>query len=214
MTMQHPIHPDPERLAALAGGDQGATADGALVAHADACAQCNEVVRELRLLRTVLSELPDLAPSRPLRLVPPVAAEPGPGGRFGWLRRLAAPVMAAGAGLALVGAVGLGSVALSGMASSAGAIFQNVGSNLTTGEGSERGEDAPDAMSQEPAAVASGEEAPTDGGQADEEATNDRALIPTVDLGSPAPWLVLFGTGALLLLTGLAIRFAVQPRAG
>jgi hypothetical protein len=214
MTMQHPTHPDPERLAALAGGDPEATADGALVAHADACAQCGKVLRELRLLRTALSELPDLLPGRPLQLVPPVTAEPIPGGRFGWLRRLAAPAMVAGAGLALVGAVGLGSVALSGLASSAGAIFQNVGENLTTGEGSERGGDAPDASSQAPAAGPSGEEASMDGGETDEEVRNDRAFIPTVDLGSPGPWLVLFGAGALLLVAGLAIRFAVQPRAG
>ena len=141
------------------------------------------------------------AAARALQLVPPVTAEPDGSGAFGFLRRLATPALAAGAGLALVGVVGLGSVALGGMASSAGMIFQNVGENLTTGEGSERGEDAPDAMSQEPAAV-------------DEEATGDRALFPTLDLGSPGPWLVLIGAGVLLLLGGVALRFAVQPRAG
>lgn len=210
MTMQHPIHPDPERLAALAGGDPEATADGTLTAHADSCAQCGELLGELHQLRSALSELPDLVPSRPMQLVPPVPAETATaaGSPLGWLRRLAAPVMAAGAGLALVGAVGFGAVVLGGTTAQ---IFQNVGSNLEAG--GERGEDAPDAMSPEPAA-APGEEAPVDGGQADEEAANERDFTAAVDLDTPTTWLVLIAAGLLLLLTGLALRHAVEPRAG
>ena len=57
--MQHPIHPDDERLAALAGGDPEVTSDTALRAHVDTCGQCAGVVRELGSLRTALAELPD-----------------------------------------------------------------------------------------------------------------------------------------------------------
>jgi hypothetical protein len=37
MTMMHAAHPDPERLAALAGDDADARADQALAAHLTAC---------------------------------------------------------------------------------------------------------------------------------------------------------------------------------
>ena len=43
--MQHPTHPDDERLAALAGGDPEVTSDGALRAHVDSCDRCAETVR-------------------------------------------------------------------------------------------------------------------------------------------------------------------------
>jgi hypothetical protein len=105
MTMQHQIHPDDERLAALAGGDADVTADAGLVAHVSACDRCGRMVAELSELRSALAELPDLVPSRPLQLVPP-APEPRPARSGGWLRRLAGPMVAAGAGLVLVGAIG------------------------------------------------------------------------------------------------------------
>ncbi len=105
MTMQHQIHPDDERLAALAGGDPEVVSDAALRAHVDSCDQCAETVRELGSLRAALAELPDLVPSRPLQLLPPVA-EPRATARAGWLRRLAGPAMAAGLVLVVVGAIG------------------------------------------------------------------------------------------------------------
>ena len=105
MTMQHQIHPDDERLAALAGGDPDAAADAELSAHVDSCSRCSDFVDELATLRSALAELPDLVPSRRLQLIPPVA-EPRAAASGGFLRRLAAPVMAAGFGLVLVGAVG------------------------------------------------------------------------------------------------------------
>ena len=88
--MQHPTHPDDERLAALAGGDPEVASDAALRAHVDSCDRCADIVRELGSLRTALAELPDLVPSRPLQLLPPVA-EPRAAARGGWLRRLAGP---------------------------------------------------------------------------------------------------------------------------
>ena len=120
--MLHPVHPDDERLAALAGDDPQATGDAGLAEHIAGCERCAGLVDELRFLRASLAELPDLRPTRSIQLLPPVPAAPSSdGGAVGWLRRLAAPTMVAGAGLALVGAVGLGGTVLGGMASSAGA---------------------------------------------------------------------------------------------
>lgn len=108
--MQTTNHPDDERLAALAGADPDATGDFALSEHVNACQRCAALVDDLRGLRAALSELPDpdLALPRPLRLLPPVP-EPRPtlADRVGAVVRGAfAPVLTAGAALALVGAVG------------------------------------------------------------------------------------------------------------
>lgn len=99
-------HPDDERLSALASGDDEATADGALVAHVTDCTRCADLVADLGRLRIALAELPDLQPARPLQLLPPVADAPATGAAGGWIRRLFAPAMTAGAALALVGLVG------------------------------------------------------------------------------------------------------------
>jgi anti-sigma factor ChrR (cupin superfamily) len=80
MTMQNLPHPDDERLAAYAGGDSDAVADRALAAHLTACDRCRPLVDELSLLRDALSVLPDLVPSRPLRLIPPAPAPAVAGG--------------------------------------------------------------------------------------------------------------------------------------
>jgi hypothetical protein len=128
MTMQHNIHPDDERLAALAGGDPDVGSDAELRAHLSTCETCRATVDELTMLRSALAELPDLVPSRRLQLLPPVA-EPRAAGRGGWLRRLSAPIMAAGLGLVLVGAVGSSGVLNLAGASSGGAIFAPVGTS-------------------------------------------------------------------------------------
>lgn len=107
MSMTTPAHPDPERLAALAGADPDALADRELEAHIAACESCGPQVRELSAMRAALAELPDIAPSRPLRLVPPVAE---PAVSPGWrtvFRRAFAPVAVAGMVLLLVGSVGV-----------------------------------------------------------------------------------------------------------
>jgi hypothetical protein len=106
MTMMSPAHPDPERLAALAGADPEALADSTLTDHLAGCLTCGQQVRELSSLRAALAELPDLAPSRPLQLVPAVSA---PAAQAGWriaLRRAFAPVAVAGMVLLLVGGIG------------------------------------------------------------------------------------------------------------
>lgn len=106
MSMTTRAHPDPERLAALAGADPDALSDRELIAHVAECAVCDGQVRDLRVLRAALAELPDLVPSRPLQLLPPVA-EPRPAA--GWritFRRAFAPLAVAGMVLLLVGGVG------------------------------------------------------------------------------------------------------------
>ncbi|HUG94643.1 MAG TPA: hypothetical protein VMK30_00705 [Pleomorphomonadaceae bacterium] len=106
MSMTTRAHPDPERLAALAGADPDALSDRELSAHVAECAVCDGQLRELRVLRAALAELPDLVPSRPLRLLPPVPeSTPSAGWRIG-LRRAFAPLAVAGMVLLLVGGVG------------------------------------------------------------------------------------------------------------
>ncbi len=73
MTMQHSTHPDDERLAAYASADREAVSDRELAAHISSCERCRPIVDELAILRDALAQLPDIAPSRPLRLIPPVA---------------------------------------------------------------------------------------------------------------------------------------------
>jgi hypothetical protein len=106
MSMTTRAHPDPERLAALAGADPDALSDRELIAHVAECAACDGQVRDLTALHTALAELPDLVPSRPLRLLPPV---PEPRDAAGWrigLRRAFAPLAVAGMVLLVVGGVG------------------------------------------------------------------------------------------------------------
>lgn len=116
-------HPDDEQLSSLAAGDTDTRDDAALASHVSACDRCAGLVRDLDLLRIELSNLPDLVPPRPLRLLPAVDVEPvGAVDRLGqWARRLFAPALTAGAVLAMVGVVGTALPAMDGMASSGGA---------------------------------------------------------------------------------------------
>jgi len=227
MTMQNSTHPDDELLAAYAGGDSDALADPSLVAHLSVCDRCRPLVDELSLLRGALAELPDLAPSRPLRLIPPV---PAPAARGSWLRRLTAPAMAAGAGLILVGAIGIGASGDVGrlLGQAASGAFQNVGDNLQAAGASDReatpsdrafgqapgsagtpmatldgskGTDSAGA-SQPPSVRSSGEASPT--------------VAPHLANGSSAeqPWLTLLIAGAGLFGVSTALRFSLSPRAG
>jgi hypothetical protein len=216
MTMQHHDHPQDERLAALAGNDPEAVADRALTEHVHGCARCGQLLGELQSLRAVLADLPDLAPSRRLQLLPPV---PAPAPRAGWLGRLrgfAAPVMVAGAGLALVGAVGLGGFAVSSAGLTGGAAAPEALSG-----GQDRNTDSGDQSS---APAAYGGESPTVASASPEATatpqpvTNDEAggqqRFLLTDTSTPAPWLALIVGGGILLGGGLVLRYSVQPRAG
>ena len=170
-----PNHPDDERLSALASGDTDATADASLTDHVSSCHRCTELVTELGALRAALSDLPDLAPSRPLQLLPPVEAAPaGTADRLGgWARRFFAPVLASGAALALVGTIGTAAPALSPMAGQGGAASteqenllqlpaaESTPSDATTGAAEAASSNSPDgfAASAAPAAAAPGDAA-------------------------------------------------------
>ena len=228
MTMQNAPHPDDERLAAFAGGDSDALADSSLVAHLSACDRCRPIVDELSLLRDALAELPDLAPSRPLRLIPPVwdAALPASGPRS-WLRRMTAPAMAAGAGLVLIGAVGFG-------ASAAVNLMPKAASG---GAPAEAGASARDFGPVPGAASASSAPADTTGSAAYGSSSAPRSLSSTqlpsqppssppsagdagrtelvTDNGSPPdqPWLTLLIAGVALFAVSTVLRFSLA-RAG
>lgn len=134
LTMPHPLHPDDELLAALAGDEPEAVTDAALGSHVAACDRCGPMVEDLRQLRSTLAQLPDVAPSRPLQLLPPVP-EPafafvstGAVGMGAILRRLTAPAMTLAAVLILVGAIGTavggGGAGLGGAALASGEAAQ------------------------------------------------------------------------------------------
>jgi len=236
MTMPNAFHPDDERLAAYAGGDADAVSDRALIDHLATCDRCAPLVEELGLLRSALATLPDLLPSRPLRLIPPVpAAAPDRAGPLGWLRRLAAPAMAAGAGLVLVGAVGMSGVvesfsgmasapdpaALEGQASSEGAaesVSPPAGEEFlrshspalgpTTGaaSGSPRSQDNASSAAPSVKATASEPEASRDEGGTTAQVTREG--------NGEEPWLTVLIAGAALFAVSSALRLSLTPRAG
>ena len=234
--MPHP-HPDDERLAAYAGADPEALADASLASHLTSCDRCRPLVDELSLLRGALAELPDLAPSRPLRLIPPVPA-PALSGSGSWLRRLTAPAMAAGAALILVGAVGIGATAGIGslFGQAASGIFQNVGENLQGG-----GDPQPEVAASDsahgpvpgafgsPVATSEDTKGSTDSASSGE-SPSERSSSGASPMATPAgtderegltgdssqeqPWLTLLIAGAGLFVISTALRFSISPRAG
>ncbi len=244
MTMPNDLHPHDERLAAYADNETDALRDRALGEHLDGCARCRLVLDDLAALRSALAELPDLAPSRPLRLLPPVLAPASRGvGRTGWLRRLMAPVMVAGTGLVLVGAVGA-SGALNGFYQAASA-----GARETYSSADLRATDAPPAAqasdveyaggsaAQEPLASSRGSTDGSTGGITDGSAGRSPDASPgdlTGAAASPpgkggdsvtaAPdsesvpafpgFVVLLLVGIALVAVAAVMRFALQPRAG
>jgi hypothetical protein len=225
MTMQLPPHPDDERLAAYAGGDSDALGDSSLPSHVTTCDRCGPLVEELSFLRGALAELPDLAPSRPLRLIPPVwDATPAPS-RGSWLRRLTAPAMAAGAGLVLVGAVGIGATGLAGLGGKSASLEapqdaaaspsgREVGPVLGAGSPTVtptdlRGSAGPPGSL---APQARGSATPsTPRPTAEDSGRND---YETGNSSSEQPWLTLLIAGVGLFGISTALRFSLSPRAG
>jgi predicted anti-sigma-YlaC factor YlaD len=196
MTMHDQIHPDDERLAALAGADPEAVRDAALAAHLADCSRCTELVDELHMLRTALSELPDLLPSRPLQLVPTLPdAQPS----TGWLRRLFAPMLVAGSALVLVGVVGLTNLDVTLMPTAAS--FDRSRGEVGEAASPPNRDSAGDPLAP---GTASASEAPANG---------------VVDLGTDEPFtpdlgVVALLTGIVLIVGALLLRFVVVPRAG
>jgi hypothetical protein len=230
MTMQSAPHPDDELLAAYAGGDRDALADASLIAHLASCDRCGPLVDELSILRGALAELPDLAPSRPLRLIPPIAEPAMPAARGSWLRRLTAPAMAAGAALIVVGAVGFGASggaiglfgksaslesAHSPSASGAGAfpVAGGASSSLTPKDNAGGSPAAFD--SNVPRSLASAAPQPTTPRLSATDSTRRNTYEGTGSPGGPEqPWLTLLIAGAALFVISTALRFSLSPRAG
>lgn len=212
-------HPDDERLSALAAADPDATDDEALVAHVAACAGCSAMVDDFDVLRAALAELPDLRPSRPLRLVPDVDAAPDRVG--GWMRRAFGPAMAAGAALALVGMVGTTAPLLSGMASGAGAGQEAAASDVNFRAESDAAEPAAGGAENFYSPTTDGETGSIDEEEPGEapEAQVDSSGEPTSQVTSAPPaersiWPMVLFTGVALLIAAALLRWILVPRAG
>ena len=223
-----PNHPNDERLSALASRDPEATADSALSDHVASCHRCADTVAELGALRASLAELPDLRPHRPLQLVPPVT-EPSPSrvdGVGGWARRFFAPVLTAGAALAMVGLVGTTAPLLGGMASQAapgleadtaaemapdatdqrslteyGATTDEAAGGADGGEAAEGPDSEPIQSEVESARLGSGD---SDG--------DPLAATTTTELNRSVWPMVLFA-GVALMVAAAALRWIMAPRA-
>ena len=222
-----PNHPHDERLSALASGDPEAVADSALSEHVTSCHRCTDTVAELGALRASLAELPDLRPHRPLQLVPPVT-EPSPSrvdGVGGWARRFFAPVLTAGAALAMVGLVGTTAPLLGGMASQATPGFEadtaaelapdatdaraveGEGYTFDTSDGEAGGADGGESAEAEPL------QSEVEGAAIDEsDAELERQSASTTAERSIWP-MVLFA-GVALMVAAAALRWILAPRAG
>ena len=218
-------HPQDDRLSALAWQDDDAEGDTSLATHVAACIRCTDVVTELGILRSSLAELPDLLPSRPLQLLPPVAdtanAPMGTDGFATWVRRLFAPIATAGAALALVGVVGTAMPSLGGMAASGGAApaealrgDEAAASDTLTFEaagGSAAAAGSPAAIPGVAESGTSDAAAPADVGQVRED-DNDRM---TAELPAErSPWPMVLFTGVALVVAAAVLRWIVVPRAG
>jgi hypothetical protein len=222
MTMDPMTHPDDARLAALADNEPEARADGALLAHVGDCGHCSTAVAELRALQTALSELPDIVPSRPLRLLPPVVEPEGPRvGLFGTVRRLAAPALAIGLLLIVVGAVGSAGSLMGGSAGAApvmrelasGAAGAAAGSHEPSPSASGRysvdaaspgipealhgASASPQPSSQEPKSAATSSPAAAD-------LRESKGNLPEQG-GSPYPLILLLGTALAVSAAGVMI---------
>ena len=214
-----PNHPHDERLSALASLDDDASADASLTEHVSSCVRCTDLVNELGALRVSLAELPDLVPHRPLRLLPEaadVASRPDRAG--GWARRFFAPVLTAGAALAMVGLVGTAGPALNGMASSGAAAPEDAGQYQV--QPSAGGEAAGEADGGSPATFGGGE--PTeqavrgvDNGGASPSADDVTESEPLTSApAEPSPWPMLLFTGIALMVGAAMLRWILVPRAG
>jgi hypothetical protein len=232
--MMDPVqHPDDERLSAFAAGDEDQRRDSTLRAHVESCERCHPIVDELRLMVGHLRAMPDLAPPRPIRIVLPERRSAAHGGLVELVRRLFAPALAAGATLALVGAVGLG--AQSGVFGQASSPAGGEPASVERAPAA-----APSAAAEESiaAADAGGTGQVTVGSEAPRDSRDSLAAEPTgrpfsaeefaqsaspepatsnLDSGEGGtqwPWLPLFVGGVALAALALFLRFALLPRAG
>ena len=226
-----PNHPHDERLSALASGDPEAVADSALSEHVASCHRCTDTVAELGALRASLADLPDLRPHRPLQLVPPVT-EPSPSrvdGVGGWARRFFAPVLTAGAALAMVGLVGTTAPLLGGMASqaapggeadtAAGLAPDATDPSLdrdgylyeTNGEGAGGADSS--AAAEEPATAPLRSEAQGATLDTTDSEADPLPVTTTTEL-TRSVWPMVLFAGVALMVAAAALRWIMAPRAG
>jgi hypothetical protein len=227
-------HPDDERLAALAEGDTDASADATLGTHVASCDRCAAVVADLGILRSALAELPDVPPHRPLRLIPPVEAEPtGAGDRLGhWVRRLFAPALTAGAALAMVGVVGTAmpqgmggaegaalapeesvrelSAAASERAADAGAAAGGAEASAALEFAAPSGADVTDSSDGQGEVTAQGDDATEERLAEDDEADSQVSALSA----ERSPWPMVLFTGVALMIAAALLRWILAPRAG
>lgn len=217
-----PNHPDDEWLSAFAADDPEAV-DPAQASHVASCERCTAVVTELASLRMALAELPDLAPSRPLQLVPPVPSGSQPADRVGgWVRRFFTPALAAGAAIALVGAVGTTTTNLASSQSDSAATDQAARENFGQPAASAGGAAGLGASSDGGASPAT--ESLRSQALAPDEAGTDGNEIRTFDAendGSPlnlaadrSLWPMVLFSGVALMIAALLLRWILVPRAG
>lgn len=220
MTMNSTAHPDSERLSALAGADPEALSDRQLTDHVAGCTACEREVHALTALRTALTELPDLTPSRPLQYVPPVAA---PAPEAGWrvaFRRAFAPMAVAGVVLLLVG--GFGSTGSLGAADAqrllpvfqaAGPGTQAANPEVTTDGGpaevptaSDNGLGAMGPTPNDEGGAAGGEDDPGSRGEETPTARPGNDLESTTSVVSG--WILMAALGLVLLVGAFVLRIA------
>jgi len=229
-----PNHPHDEQLSALASGDPEAIADESLTEHVASCVRCTDTVAELGALRASLAELPDLRPHRPLQLIPPVPDVPASADRVGgWARRFFAPMLTAGAALALVGLVGttnpLGGMASSGAAPSmdsaevaqplTGAALDGENGTSASG-GAAAGEAArtDEGTLTAPGATASEEPVDRQGYQSAPstapEAFGGSDAAPLTATDDRPLWPMLIFAGVAIMIAAVLLRWILAPRAG
>lgn len=226
-------HPDDERLSAAAAGDEDVARDPSLATHLADCARCTATVEDLRVLRTSLATLPDLAPPRPLRLLPPMPDAPAEGAAAGWIRRIFAPAMTAGAALALVGMIG---TAAPGIGQSAGGrddareaaempgieTLQTDATDHAFGDGAaapgaETGSGRETLASAQPLGAGgadAGEDASAGDGGGTLSEDDSVTSAETDPVAARSPWPMVLFTGVTILLATALLRWILVPRAG
>ena len=233
--MQHLNHPEDERLAALAASEPDALTDSSLVTHVSGCARCAPMVQDLRTLQSVLAQLPDIQPSRPLQFLPAGPAPANRGSRWlGVLRGITAPAMAIAVLLIVVGAFGtafsygigfmgsagaapdLGSRTFSGAQSSGGApvpaVLGPAKSAVPAASSAHSGEALSGASRSAAASAAASASASNQDARA---AYRSLTAVPggttAVDDGRP-PYGLLLGAGVVLLAAAFVARGYVRRR--
>lgn len=216
-----PNHPDDERLSALASRDTDAIADATLTAHVSSCLRCTDLVSELGALRVALAELPDLRPSRPLQLLPPVEADHAVDRLGGWARRFFAPVIVSGAALVLVGVIGTASPSFPQMGSAAAPSAEREAAAAApsdgaagpgTAEGGESGESLPAEASDQAEMLGSGDGLTAAGDpRASDAAGRDESARTRLD-SSRSPWPMVLFAGVALIVAALLMRWILAPR--